>query len=303
MGNNYHLTIMKSNFFLKENDETWKHETSMYQIIPIKTRYIMPNEPYDMIVENATDLIEEGDFLVISETPISISQGRLVDEEEFKPSLTSIFLADIWSKYIWGYILGPLLGIKRRTIQNLRNLPPEARTHKEVILKYYGLKHALKPASEAGIDLSNAPGTYVSLLPDAPQKVAEEIAHEILSRGNKKAVVMIIDTDATYKLGKMKFTSIPVAAEGIKSDLGVFGYLLGRFGELVGPTPLAISEPQNINEMIKIAKIADDYHKKNKHSMETVYDMKNAFDTDITKITIEMLDSVEHTPAVIIRKF
>ena len=39
--------------------------------------------------------------------------------------------------------------------------------------------HALKPASEAGIDLSNAPGTCVSLLPENPEKVAKEISEEI----------------------------------------------------------------------------------------------------------------------------
>ena len=85
---------------------------------------------------------------------------------EFQASILSFLLADVWSKYIWGYILGPIFRIKNRTIQNLRKLPPEARIHKKVILEYYGLKHALKPASEAGVDLSNVPGSMVSLLPE-----------------------------------------------------------------------------------------------------------------------------------------
>jgi len=63
-----------------------------YKIIPIKTGYIKPNEPYDVIIDHSKDLLEDGDFLVISETPIAISQGRLVDESEFKPSIISIFL-------------------------------------------------------------------------------------------------------------------------------------------------------------------------------------------------------------------
>ncbi|MGF7117830.1 coenzyme F420-0:L-glutamate ligase [Methanobacterium oryzae] len=275
---------------------------SKYKVIPIKTGYIKPNESYDMIIENSKDLLKDNDFLVISETPIAISQGRLVDESKFKSSYLAIFLADIWAKYVWGYFLGPVLGIKKRTIQNLRNLPREARSHKEVVLKYYGLKHALKPASEAGIDLSNAPGPYVSFLPDKPEEVVVDIAGKISKNYGKEVVVVIIDTDATYKLFGKFFTSLPLAAKGIKADFGIFGYFLGRFGKIIGPTPLAVSKKYELKEIIEVAKIADDYQNQNEYSMKTVYDMGNTFDGEIDEITIEMLDSIEHMPAVILRK-
>ena len=180
-----------------------------YILIPVKTGYIKPGGSYDIIIKSSIKFLEDEDFLIVSETPLAISQGRLVDEAEFKPSISAYILADVWSKYIWGYILGPLLRIKKRTIQNLRKLPPEARSHKEVILRYYGWKHALKPASEAGVDLSNAPGTFVSLLPNDPQGVSEDIECKIKDISGKKVTVMIIDTDATYKLGKRIFTSLP----------------------------------------------------------------------------------------------
>ena len=277
-------------------------KTQKYEIIPVKTGYIKPNESYEVIVDNAKNLLEDGDYLIISETPISIAQGRIVDEASFKPSYLATFLADIWSKYLWGYILGPVLRIKQRTIKNLRNLPPEARSHKEVVLKYYGLKHALKPASEAGIDLSNAPGTYVSLLPHKPQQVVEDIAQKISKNVAKEVVVVIIDTDATYGLLGMKFTSLPIAATGIKADFGIIGYLLGRFGKIIGPTPLAISKSQNMEKILEIAKVADDYQNQIENSMKTVYDMGSTFDKDIDSVTIDMLSSIEHTPAVIIRE-
>jgi len=272
-----------------------------YTIIPVKTDYIKPNEPYDIIIRNAAPFLLDGDFLVISETPISVSQGRLVDESEFKPSILSFLLADAWSKYLWGYILGPIFRIKSRTIKNLRKLPPEARSHKKVILEYYGLKHALKPASEAGVDLSNVPGTLVSLLPEDPQGVARDISETIKKDLKKDVTVMIIDTDASYEIMGKRFTSLPIALNGIKSDLGIFGYLLGRVAKLLGPTPLGVSRAQNLDKALKIAKIAEDYHKKNEKDIETVYDMKNIFKGDITGVTIEMLDSVEHTPAIIVR--
>lgn len=273
-----------------------------YEVIPVKTGYIKPDEPYDIIIGNSRDLLEDGDFLIISETPIAISQGRLVDESTFKPSYLAIFLADIWAKYIWGYILGPIFKIKKRTIKNLRNLPVEARSHKEVVLKHYGLKHALKPASEAGIDLSNAPGPCVSLLPDEPEEVATDIAAKISNNLGMEVVVIIIDTDATYELFGKLFTSLPIAVKGIMANFGFFGYLLGRFSKIKGPTPLGVSKKCDIDLIMKIAKIAHDYHEKNEQSMATVYDMKDALHGEIDGITVEMLSSIEHTPAVIVRK-
>jgi F420-0:gamma-glutamyl ligase-like protein len=273
-----------------------------YTLIPITTDYIKANESYDIIIDNASEFLEDGDFLVISETPISISQGRLVDESEFKSTTLSFILADIWSKYIWGYILGPIFRIKSRTIQNLRKLPPEARIHKKVILDYYGLKHALKPASEAGVDLSNVPGSMVSLLPEDPDGVSRDISNKILKRLKIDVTVMIIDTDACYEIMGKPFTSLPIALDGIKSNLGFFGYLLGRFGNLLGPTPLGVSTPQKLDKALKIAKMAEDYHKHNDEDIETVYDMENMFKEDINGVTVEMLDSMTHTPAIIIRK-
>ncbi len=66
-----------------------------YTLIPIKTDYIKPNESYNIIIENAAKFLRDGDFLVISETPISVSQGRLVDESEFQVSILSFLLADL----------------------------------------------------------------------------------------------------------------------------------------------------------------------------------------------------------------
>lgn len=275
------------------------HES--YKAIPIHTNYIKPNQSYDIIIDALEDVVEDNDFLVISETPIAISQGRIVDESRFKPSFAAYLLADWWSKYLWGYILGPLFGIKKRTIRNLKRLPPEARYHKELILRFYGWKHALKPASEAGVDLSNAPGTYVSLLPRKPEKVVDDISSEIYSRTGKKVTVMIIDTDATYKLAGISFTSLPCAITQIKSNLGIFAYLLGRIGTIQGPTTLAVSRFMNLEQVIEVSLIAEECQKKNEINMETVYDMTQTFNEDFSGVTVDMLDSVPHTPAVIVR--
>lgn len=269
-----------------------------YIVIPIETGYIKPNDNLDCIIEPARKLMKDNDYLVIAETPISVSQNRLVDESKYTPSITAKFLTVVWSKYIWGYVLGPLLKIKKRTIKNLRKLPKETEAHKEVVLQLYGLKHALKPASEAGIDLSNAPGTFVSLLPENPEKVACEIKKDI----GKEVCVMIIDTDATYMKNGKYFTGLPIAIDGIDADNGFFGYVKGQLCENMGSTPLGCSEKMDVETALKIANIAEDYQKSLSTEMKTIHSVKAVLGSEIDEVTIEDLDSITHTPAVIIRK-
>ena len=276
---------------MSKNLENIKHITNGdYIVIPIETGYIKPNENLNSIINPAKEIMEDGDYLVIAETPVSVSQGRLVDESRYSPSLKA--------KYLWGYVFGPILGIKKRTIKNLRRLPKETYAHKEVVLQLYGLKHALKPASEAGIDLSNAPGTCVSLLPENPQKVAKQLKAEI----GKNVCVMIIDTDATYKKNGKYFTGLPIAIDGIEANKGVIGYVKGQLGENMGSTPLGCSENISVEEGLKIANIAEDYQKSLATEMSTIHSVKSVLGTDESSVTIEALDSITHTPAVIIRK-
>ena len=286
-----------------EEGQKYKYfEIKGYKVIPIETHYIKPNESIDFMIEDISKLANEGDYLVIAETPISVSQGRLVDEADYTPSLKATFLATYWSKYLWGYVLGPLLGIKERTIKNLRKLPEESKRHKEVVLQLYGWKHALKPASEAGIDLSNAPGTCVSLLPENPEKVAKEITEDIKSKTNNTITTLIIDTDATYRRGNKYFTGLPIAIPGIEADKGVFGYTLGQLSENLGSTPLGCSREIDVDEAIEIANVAEDYQKSLSTAMETIYSVKDVLDSDTHEVTVESLDSIIHTPAVLIRK-
>ena len=269
-----------------------------YLVIPIETGYIKPGDDLSSIINPARELMKDGDYLVIAETPVSVSQNRLIDEAEYSPSLSAKFLTVVWSKYLWGYILGPLLKIKKRTIKNLRKLPKQTEAHKEVVLQLYGLKHALKPASEAGIDLSNAPGTCVSLLPENPEKVAKEIKADI----GKKVCVMIIDTDATYMKNGKYFTGLPIAIEGIEADKGFFGYVKGQLSQNMGSTPLGCSEKMDVETALKIANIAEDYQKSLSTEMKTIHSVKAVLGSEMDEVTIEDLDSITHTPAVIIRK-
>ena len=286
----------------KEGIEYKFIETEKYIVIPIETKYIKPNESLNPIINQVIAISNDNDYLVIAETPIAISQGRLVDEVNFEPSIKAKFLARVWSKYIWGYFLGPVLKIKKRTIKNLRRLPKESERHKELVLQLYGWKHALKPASEAGIDLSNAPGTLVSLLPKNPEKVAKKIANEIKDKTGKNIHVLITDTDATYKRRNTYFTGLPIAIEPIKANKGVFAYVLGQLSDNLGSTPLGSSCIIDIEKAMEIANVAENYQKTLSTNMETIYSVRDVLKTSENTVTFESLDSIVHTPAVIVRK-
>ncbi len=272
-----------------------------YYCKPIESNYFKPNEGYSRLIESIANNCQDGDYVFISETPISTVEGNLVDESKFKSGITSFIITELWCRYLWGYVLGPVLGYRKRTIKNLRQMPKEARNHKEFILKRYGLKHALQPTAEAGVDLSNVPGNFVSLLPENPAKSAYTIKQLIKERYNKSVDIIIIDTDPAYKFRNTYFTTLPKSIPGIKNNTGIFGYVLRAFSEKIGATPLASTAPLDINELINMANLAEECQRKSSANFfETIYNMQETFDTGYDEITVEMLDSVTHVPAVII---
>ena len=76
-----------------------------YKTIPIKTEYIQPGEGYDKLVKNIASSCHDNDYVIISETPISTDEGNLLNETEYKPGILAYLLTELWSKYLWGYIL------------------------------------------------------------------------------------------------------------------------------------------------------------------------------------------------------
>lgn len=274
-----------------------------YETIPIKTEYIKPGEGFNKLINAVVNIIEEGDYIIISETPISTAENSLVDESDYTPGIFAYLLCDIWSKYLWGYILSPLLGYKKRTIKNLRLMPKQARNHKQFILEKYGLKHALQPTAEAGVDLSNVPREYVSLLPENPQRSAEKIKDEIKKQTSINVNIIIIDTDPVYKYRNTLFTTLPISHPGILNNTGIFGFLMRRISQYMGPTILASTDMNlGIEELIKLGCIAEKQEvKSNDNFFETIYNMKDEFKCDFNNITVEMLSSITHIPGIIIR--
>jgi len=70
----------------------------------------------------------------------------------------------------------------------------------------------------------------------------------------------------------------------------------------MGSTPIGCSEIIDVETALKIANIAEDYQKSLSTEMKTIHSVKSLFGSEIDEVTIEDLDSIVHTPAVIIRK-
>ena len=70
----------------------------------------------------------------------------------------------------------------------------------------------------------------------------------------------------------------------------------------MGSTPLGCSREIEVDEALKMANIAEDYQKSLSTAMETIYSVKEVLGSDTDGVTVESLDSIIHTPAVLIRK-
>jgi len=288
--------------------------TMNIKIVPIKTRYLKRGEDYLEVIITALKReiknglkLEDGDFVVISEKFVAIGEDNLIDERNVKVGILA-YLCYLWSKYIWGYILGPLLKTRPDRIKNLRKMPrEETLKHKQVVIDNVGLIYALKPASEGGVDLTNVPGTYATLLPKDPERSAERIYSVIKKELNVDVIVMIVDTDATYRFFRWYITALPCAINGIVSGIGVLGYILGKLagvlkiGGLCGATPLAITgneiyKKYSLEEILHIADVADRCRSDPTKSIHQYMERYNTFE-----ISEEILEKIEHTPIVVVK--
>jgi len=269
----------------------------------VRTPYWRPGCDYTtMIVKAVQPHLRDGDVVVISEKAISMARGRIVDEGKVVPSLSAKVIVRIWTPLLWGYLLGPLCRFKAPTIRRLRFYPPrEGAAHKEVALRYAGLLHALKYGSEGGIDLSNLPYSYAALpLNDGPRET-ERLRSRIEERTRMRVTVMISDTDSTFSLHGIHFTSRPNPIKGIHYFPGPILFVLGRvLGLKQRATPLAVAGSNlDVEEALEIAERA--HHARGYGAGRTVWDMVEGSTVGVAGVTWEMLSRSRHCPIVLVR--
>ena len=276
-----------------------------YKTVTITTQYWKPGENYlQQTVDSIKSKIQDGDVVTVSEKAISTALGTLIDESTMKPGRMASFLARYWMRLVWGYLLGPLSRLRNITIQHLRSYPlEEGSAHKQLALEQTGFLEALMFGSEGGIDASNLPYSYVSLpLKNAPE-IAQKISAFIKAKLDKSVVVMIVDTDRTYSLRTFHFTPRPKPIQGIQSLGGFLSYVIGRFFKMKRrATPVAVVGSQMQAEAaLEIAEIANMV--RGFGAGRTVWDMAERFSVDVTKVTWDMLDELEHKPIVIVKPY
>jgi len=274
-----------------------------YKAVTVESRYWKPGDNYiTQLIEAIENIVEDGDFVTVSEKAVSTSLSNLIDEKNVEPSRLARFIAKYWMPLVWPYVLGPICHLRQKTIQFLRSYPPEEGSlHKQLALEQSGFLQALMHGSEGAIDGSNLPYSYVSLPLENAQKIAQELRQRIKSELGKNVTVAIVDTDKTYSLKGLHFTPRPKPLKGIHSFGGFLAYVAGRSLKLKRrATPLAVAGFRlTTEEALEIAKIAN--RTRGTGAGRTVWDMAKTFNVNLTDVTWKMLDSVKHCPIVIIR--
>ena len=269
----------------------------------VRTPYWRPGCDYTAIIVRAVRRhLRDGDIIVISEKAISTAQGRIVDEGKVVPSLWANIITRVWMPLVWGYILGPLCRFKAPTIRRLRSYPPrEGAAHKEVAVRYAGLLNALKYGSEGGIDLSNLPFSYAALPLEDSLGEAEQVRSCIEETIGRRVTVIISDTDSTFSLRGIHFTSRPKPLRGIHYFQGPLLFVLGRaLGLRQRATPLAVAGSNlDVEEALDIAERA--HHARGYGAGRTVWDMVEGSAVGVAGVTWEMLRRSRHCPIVLVR--
>ncbi|MCW4022993.1 MAG: coenzyme F420-0:L-glutamate ligase [archaeon] len=274
-----------------------------YKTLAVRTRYWKPKDDYITdIISSIENVVNDGDFVTISEKAVSTALGNLVDEKKIKPSSLARFIAKYWMRIIWPYVLGPVCHLRKKTLDYLRSYPfEEGSRHKQLALQRGGFLQALMHGSEGGIDGSNLAFSYVCLPLENAQEIVFELRERIYSELGKKVSVVIVDTDKTYSLKGFHFTPRPKPIKGIYSIGGFLAYVFGRSLKLQKrATPLAFSgSNMSTEEAIEIAKVAN--RARGSGAGRTVWDMAKNFKVSLTEVTWNMLDQTEHRPVVLIR--
>jgi len=284
--------------------KTAKNLTNAYKIIALVTPYWRPGEDYTkQIIKALKGRVKNGDIVTVSEKAISTASGNLIDESMVRASLLAKFIAKYWMRLAWGYVLGRLCHLRKKTIRRFKTYPvEEGGKHKQVALRKCGFLQALMHGSEGGIDGSNLPYSLVSLpLKNAPF-VSDQIRERIKSELNRKVTVMIIDTDKTYSFRNFHFTPRLQSIEGVQSHGGFFAYFFGRLFRLKKrATPIAISGSEmSVEKALHIAETAN--RARGYGAGRNVWDMADTLNVSLTGVTWEMLEKIEHKPIVIMRR-
>jgi len=250
-------------------------------------------------------LLKPNDFIVISDKALAAAYGYLYDESKLRANIIDKALTYLVARFFWGRVFnGPF---SSAIICTLRYTPLEVlASHKKLALIVGGLKHFFKPVSEAGIDTSNLPKSYVSLPVKEIGKIVHEIREELTRRLHFNINILILDTDKTFQLkniDNIAFSTRPSSVRGI-IDLGGVAYFLGKkfrgcFREY--PTPVAYSGIWiGLKKILHLSKIVEKYrgYGAGRDLIEMMWRLKVK---SCDEITWSKISRFKHYPVLVVR--
>ena len=152
------------------------------QVFPIRTRIIVPEDNIvDVFLESLNELgisLMDNDILTIAETPLGTTEGQVV-------KLSDVQVSDEAKELSERYELLPEVAelIIQEADEVLGGIPRVVLTIKNNTLM-----------ANAGVDKSNIPPGYASLLPVDSRASAERLRTEIKERTGKIIGVLVIDS-------------------------------------------------------------------------------------------------------------
>ncbi|HBG22158.1 MAG TPA: F420-0:Gamma-glutamyl ligase [Peptococcaceae bacterium] len=203
------------------------------EAIPVKTKLVTPDDDLLEIIDTyASPQLREGDILVVAETVVAISQGRMIRPENIKPGKWALFISQFISQN--GSLSSPF------ALQAVMNEEGTLRTVlvfmisslSRVFLRRQGDFYRLAGKQAALVD--DITGTtppfdkYIILGPENPEKVVADIKKRF------RVEAAIIDAN---DLGS---SEVLAATKGVNIDLMLRIFKQNPAGNADQQTPLVI---------------------------------------------------------------
>jgi coenzyme F420-0:L-glutamate ligase/coenzyme F420-1:gamma-L-glutamate ligase len=194
------------------------------QIIPVHIKKeIKPNDNLSNLIINSQDICD-GDILIIAQKIISKQEGRIVELSTVVPSLLAEGISSEYEKN--PKIIQLILNESKQIIRMDRGIII-VETNNGFI------------CANAGIDESNVPNGFATLLPIKSEQTADIIRNEILKKTNKTVSVIISDTfGRPFRMGQ---TNCAIGISGMNPILDYAG-TKDSFDKTLRVTAIAIAD-------------------------------------------------------------
>ena len=151
--------------------------------------------------------LQDGDVLVVAQKVVSKAEGRMVELSRVEPSPAALSLAEKLGKD--PRHLEVILRESRRVVRTEARMDERRDAGVIIVETHQGLVCA-----NAGVDTSNVPQGWVSLLPADPDASADRLLEELGGATGKRLAIIISDTfGRPWREG---LTNVAIGAAGFK---------------------------------------------------------------------------------------